>query len=435
MNFIPITTRKRAAGVLAILTALMAAAFVAASSPPDGPPYAPGRILVKIDTFRSPSFAKAFLRSYGLTRLQRTRQIGLYVVEPPRGYTVEQTVAALRANPEVYYAEPDYYVRIHVTPNDEFFGRQYALSNPGDRLALPGSPTGTANADIRATAAWEETTGQPTVVVAVLDTGVDLAHPDLKNKLVSRGRDLVNDDLDASDDHWHGTHVAGIIGAETNNGFGIAGVAWNCKILPVKVADKTGVGTISQLVMGIIWAADNGAHVINMSLGGDEGAESLKDALKYAYQKKVVCIASAGNDGKDVDYPAAYDDYVLAVAATDYKDEWLTYSSPGSEVDVAAPGESILSLVPTGSVPADDFPYRFRSGTSMAAAHVSGLAALIRSARPWLTAKDIMNVIRYTADDVNGDKIPGIDKYLGYGRINMERALVPTKLKTAQTTK
>ncbi|MDH4197152.1 MAG: S8 family peptidase [Candidatus Aminicenantes bacterium] len=435
MNLVRTANRKRAVAALALLAALAAAAFTVAPQPADGPPYVPGRVLVKFDTGRSPLFAAAFLRSYGLTRLQRVPQTGLYVVEPPSGFTVEQTVTALRANPEVRYAEPDYYVRIHVTPNDEFFGRQYALSNPGDRLALPGSPTGTANADIHATAAWEETTGQPTVVVAVLDTGVDLEHPDLKNKLVSRGRDLVNDDLDASDDQWHGTHIAGIIGAETNNGFGIAGVAWNCKILPVKVLDKTGVGTASQVAIGIIWAADNGAHVINMSFGGDESAESVKDALKYAYTKKVVCIASVGNDGKDVDYPAAYDDYVLAVAATDYTDEWPSYSSPGSEVDVAAPAESVLSLVPTWSVAADDFPYRFRSGTSMAAAHVSGLAALIRSVRPWLTAKDIMNVIRYTADDVNGDKLPGIDKYLGYGRINMERALVPAKLKTGQTTK
>jgi subtilisin family serine protease len=434
MNLIPITT-KRAVGLLTVLMAVAVAAFVGASSTAEETPYAPGRVLVKLDSVRTPSFAAAFFKAYGLTRLGRRLQSGLYVVEPPPGYTVEQTVAALRANPEVRYAEPDYYVRIHVTPNDEFFGRQYALSNAGDKLALPGSPTGTANADIHATAAWEETKGQSTVVVAVLDTGVDVAHPDLKNKLVSRGRDLVNDDLDASDDHWHGTHVAGIIGAETNNGFGIAGVAWNCKILPVKVLDKTGVGTVSQLVLGIIWAADNGAHVINMSFGGDEGAEALKDALKYAYTKKVVCVASVGNDGKDVDFPAAYDDYVLAVAATDYKDEWPTYSAPGSEVDVAAPGESILSLVPAWSVPEDDLPYRFRSGTSMAAAHASGLAALVRSIRPWLTAKDIMNVIRYTADDVNGDKLPGIDKYLGYGRINMERALVPAKLKSGPTTK
>ncbi|MHB8093637.1 MAG: S8 family serine peptidase [Candidatus Aminicenantales bacterium] len=265
-------------------------------------------------------------------------------------------------------------------------------------------------------------------MIAVLDTGVDLEHPDIRNKLASSGWDFVNNDNDATDDHWHGTHVAGIAAAETNNARGIAGVAWNCKVLPVKVADKEGVGYYSQLIEGIVWAADKNVRVINISMGGDAEADSLKAALKYAFDKNVVIAASAGNDGDHVLYPAAYDDYCLAVGATDYNDEAASWSNPGSQVDVAAPGELILSLVPTWYFGPNSHPYGYASGTSMSSPHVAGFAALLVSRKPWLSVSDVMNVIRYSSDDVNSASSPGKDADIGYGRINMERALVPYKL-------
>jgi subtilisin family serine protease len=265
---------------------------------------------------------------------------------------------------------------------------------------------------------------------------VDLLHPDIEGKIYSSGYDFINDDSDATDDHVHGTHVAGIAAAETNNSEGIAGVAWNCKILPVKILNDLGEGSYAEIIEGIIWAADNGADVINFSLGGDFPSVSLENALKYAYDKNIVIVAATGNDAGAVLYPAAYDDYCLAVAATDDNDSWWDWSNYGPEVDVAAPGVDIISLVPTW-FPAsqgwsDPRPYGVTSGTSMASPHIAGLAALIKSLKPHLTASQIMNVIRYSADDVNSADNFGRDDYIGYGRINMDKALVPTVIKPSR---
>ncbi len=391
--------------------------------------YAPDRVLVKFRPSFSARSIVPTLRAYGSAKVTALPRIGVYKAQVPAAASVGEFLAALSRNPDVEYAEPDYAARIQVKPDDEYFWRQYSLRNSGGtENDIPGSVESKSRADIRASEAWESGKGDSSVVIAVLDTGVDLEHPDIKNKLASSGWDFVNNDNDATDDHWHGTHVAGIAAAETNNARGIAGVAWNCKVLPVKVADKEGVGYYSQLIEGIVWAADKNVRVINISMGGDAEADSLKAALKYAFDKDVVIAASAGNDGDHVLYPAAYDDYCLAVGATDYNDEAASWSNPGSQVDVAAPGELILSLVPTWYFGPNSHPYGYASGTSMSSPHVAGFAALLVSRKPWLSVSDVMNVIRYSSDDVNSASSPGKDADMGYGRINMERALVPYKL-------
>ena len=234
--------------------------------------------------------------------------------------------------------------------------------------------------------------------------------------------------------------MAGIAAAETHNSEGIAGVAWNCKILPVKVLNNLGEGGYSEMIDGIIWAADNGADVMNLSLGGNFPSASLENALKYAYDMDIVIVAAAGNEGGAVLYPAAYDEYCLAVAATDYNDERVDFSNSGGlwesnsgpEIDVAAPGARIISTVPTWFWGPDSFPYAWGDGTSMATPHVAGLAALIKSEKPNLTAAQIMDVIRYSADDVNFVNNLGIDNYIGFGRINSAKALVPTVIKSSR---
>ncbi|MDH7512604.1 MAG: S8 family peptidase [Clostridiales bacterium] len=391
--------------------------------------YAPGQVLVKFKPSLRAQLIDATLAAYETELIRRIHDIEVYQVQIPSYTSVEEMVFALNQNPDVEYAEPNYATRLAVTPNDSLFNYQYYLYNSGQEIGPSGSPRGKAQADIKATAAWEETKGSPDVLIAVIDTGVDLLHPDLKNKIHSAGRDFINNDFDATDDHGHGTIVASVAAAETNNKEGIAGVAWNSKILPVKVMDQKGEGYYSELISGIMWAVANGASVINLSLGGDEVSDSLRNALKYAYDKGVIIVAAAGNDASSVLYPAAYDSYCLAVAATDYKDERKDWSNFGTQVDVAAPGERVVGAVPTWFWGPDSFPYAFGTGTSLATPQVAGLAALLKGLKPWLSVDQVMDVIRYSADDVNSSKNPGKDNYIGFGRINMEKALVPIKIK------
>jgi subtilisin family serine protease len=398
----------------------------------EGPLYRPDEVLVKFKPTLSDQTIKATIAAYQCKKLKRIPRINVYQIQVQTGTTLEETLFALRRNPDVEYAEPNYIAYVTETPNDSLFDYQYALYNSGQDLGPPGSPQGKIRADIKATSTWEETKGNEDIIIAIVDTGVDLDHPDLNDKIYSNGYDFVNDDSNATDDHAHGTHVAGIAAAETHNNEGIAGVAWNCKILPVKVLDDQGGGSYSEMIEGIIWAADNGADVMNLSLGGDFPSVSLENALKYAYDMDIVIVAAAGNDGGAVLYPAAYDDYCLAVAATDYNDEKVDFSNFGPEIDVAAPGVLIISTVPTWFWGPGSFPYAWGDGTSQASPHVAGLAALIKSVKPNLSAAQIMNVIRYSADDVNFVNNLGIDDYIGYGRINMEKALVPTVIKSSR---
>ena len=260
--------------------------------------------------------------------------------------------------------------------------------------------------------AWRLTRGRQNVTIAVIDTGVDLDHPEFEGKLVD-GINLLELSLSPMDDDGHGTHVAGIISANTNNKEGIAGISWYNKIMPVKVLDQSGAGTLFDVAEGIIWATDHGAKVINMSLGNYAESKYLHDAVKYAYAKDVVLIAATGNDNTDeLGYPAAYKE-VIAVSATDPYQERAGFSNFGTYVDVVAPGVNIPSTYP-------DRQYAALSGTSMAAPHVSGLAGLIRSLNPKLSNEDVYNMIKNSVTDLG---VQGKDIYYGYGEINVERAL------------
>ncbi len=394
--------------------------------------HAPGRLLVRFKPGITIQEAEALLGAFRFREVREITPLGIFAVRTPEHVSVEDSLALLSGNPVVARAGPDRRVRLCATPNDPYFSRyQYNLSNRGGTLDIGGSISleMTAGADIKAGPAWDETKGDPTTIIAVLDSGVDMTHVELAGKVVSTGRDFANDDFDATDDNAHGTHVAGVAAADTDNGQGIAGVAWNARILPVKVVEADGTGLYSWVIEGIVWAVDQGARVINLSLGGDEPDDFLEDACRYAFEKGVVVVAAAGNDGASVVYPAAYDRYVLAVAATDAKDRRASFSNTGPEVDVAAPGVYILGPCPQWYAGEGYLPYLFVSGTSQATAHASGLAALILSVKPWLRPAEVMNVIRYTADDVNKAEKPGRDNELGYGRINMERALVPYVLR------
>lgn len=260
---------------------------------------------------------------------------------------------------------------------------------------------------------WGIGKGSEEIKVAVVDTGVDLGHPDLKDRLLAGFNITTQGKTPPKDDVGHGTHVAGVISALVNNGEGVAGMTWYNPILPVKVLDSSGSGSTYAVAQGIIWAADNGAKVINMSLGNYADAQFLHDAIKYAYDKDIVLIAASGNDNTErPGYPAAYQE-VFAVAATDSKKNKATFSNYGDYIDVAAPGVSIPSTYP-------DNQYAALSGTSMASPHVAALAALIRSANPLLKNTEVMDIMRRSAEDI-GEQ--GKDKYFGYGLIDVVKAL------------
>ena len=259
---------------------------------------------------------------------------------------------------------------------------------------------------IGAPRAWDSTRGASTIVIAVLDTGVDRLHPDLAGATVA-GRDFVNGDSDPSDDEGHGTAAAGVIAARTNNGEGQAGICWACSLMPVKVLDSQGNGKTSSIAAGIVWAVDHGARVINLSLGSPAGTSALESAVGYAAQKGAVLVAAAGNSGVDTPfYPAAYS-AVIGVAATTSSDARYSWSNYGDWVKVAAPGCNTAPDLGGGYV---DF-----CGTSSAAPLVAGIAALALSLTPAASKAAVEQAVAGGAAPT-----PGVARY---GRVNAPVAM------------
>ncbi len=275
---------------------------------------------------------------------------------------------SLRDLPGVESVQLDGHVQIDRIPNDPAWSQQWGPASIG------------------APAAWDLTTGSAATVIAVIDTGVTVS-PDLIGRVLP-GKDLVNDDADATDDQGHGSHVATVAAAAGGDGAGIAGICWACQILPVKVLDATGSGYLSDVAEGIVWAADNGADVINLSLGGATGSTMLSNAVAYAAARGVVLVGAAGNNGSTAkSYPGAVEP-VIAVAASNSTRGLYSFSQRGSSwVDVASPGCNRAS----GRGQLVDF-----CGTSSATPVVAGVVGLLRSARPELSAPAIRAVLEAT---------------------------------------
>lgn len=267
---------------------------------------------------------------------------------------------------------------------------------------------------VAAPEAWTTTTGRRSTVVAVLDTGVDLRHPDLRGALVP-GIDLVNGDADPSDDHGHGTKVAGVIAARSDNGRGVASYCWHCSIMPVKVMRHDGYGTTSTVARGIVWATDNGADVITMSLSGTAGTPVLQAAVRYAYRRGVVLLSSAGNNGTARKrFPAAYAE-VVGVAAAMPNDSRRVSSSYGDWVDVAAPGCHATTARGGG--------YVGFCGTSSAAPAVAGLVGLAESFRPTASASHLRQAVKLASTRLG---------YVSYGRVDASQTLEHLAALTSQ---
>ncbi len=330
--------------------------------------------------------------------------------------SLEDAARAYLSDPEVQYASPDWVMHKQEIPNDPSFGSQWGMTT------------------IQASQAWNRTHGSPGVRIAVLDTGINELHADLAGKVVAR-RDFTGSGSGTDDIDGHGTHVAGIAAASTNNAAGVAGVGYDSSLMNVKVLDDSGSGSVSMLYNGIYWATDNGAHVINMSLGSDEqdcstswwedlfdvGRNELRDSINYAFDRNVVLVAAAGNNGADQQqWPGACPN-VLSVANTNSADMRSGSSNFGTWVDVAAPGAGIFSTaVPGASSCQNGLMGAFAncSGTSMASPHVAGIAALVRSSCGMTRANDIVNRITSTAN-----AIAGTGTLWQFGRVNALNAV------------
>jgi thermitase len=369
---------------------------IAATPPSTSPSFSDSSsdyILVKFKPGAGASETAEIHRQLGGKVKKTIPEIGVQVVKVPKGQAKEKA-KAYSSKAKVAYAEPDFVAEAMGDPDDPGFGYQWGL------------------ATVQAPQAWDVTTGSSSINIAILDTGVDLDHPDLADKIVAN----VNFSTSATADdlYGHGTHVAGIAAASTDNGIGVAGLGYSANIMNVKVLADNGGGVYSSVASGIIWAADNGADIINMSLGGTADSQALEDAVNYAWSKGVVVVVAAGNNGKsDPFYPASYTN-CIAVAATDANDEKPLWSNYGDWVDVAAPGREIYSTL-AGNC------YGYMSGTSMASPHVAGLAALV-----FATVSD-MNGDGKLNDEVRSRMEATCDNIgvsgIGHGRINAARAV------------
>ncbi|PZD96768.1 peptidase S8 [Paenibacillus sambharensis] len=374
-------------------------------------PYEAGGIIVKM---KSKSLkAEALMSTMEVAKTETEAQLGLTYMKLKNAAQMEKALARLNANPNVEYAEPNYIytleetemeaaepadlpAQIAVSYNDPYVSSQWGLSAIKAPLAMDlVSPSALSG-----------------VTIAVVDTGVARTHSDLAGSIVA-GYDFVNRDSDANDDQGHGTHVAGIAAGIGNNRIGIAGVASGAKIMPIKVLNASGSGTSMNIVSGMRYAADRGADVLNLSLGSASSCSSAyQDAINYVRGKGAVVVVASGNSNTAVGSPANCAG-TISVGSIDSSLTRSSFSNYGSTLDVTAPGGAIYSTYLSNS-------YRSLSGTSMAAPHVAGVAALMLAANSSLTPDRVEALLRQSATDAGAS---GYDSYYGAGIVNAQRAV------------
>jgi len=406
----------RATSILLALLVLASAALPVAADEPDPPTTAaageviPGEVIVQFQEGRAAEVAS----EHGLAVVAElgAPDEGSPALVSTEGRPVVEVVAELKADPSVAQVEPNYVVQLAnegavaaVGVNDPQTGGQYSLDQ------------------MRVRDAWSRSTGGSNVI-AVLDTGVQYNHPDLAGRLL-QGYNFVAEPntTNASDDNGHGTWVSGIIAANANDGYGIAGVSWSDKILPVKIMNREGTGSTADLLAAITWSANQGADVINMSVGGFPYSQLMQDAVNYAFSKGAVLVGAAGNNRRQENfYPASFDN-VISVSATQVNDEFSNWSSWGPKVDVSAPGSSVLTTNCYACTYADHNTWgshTYISGTSFATPNVAGVVALLRARFPSSSAQQIVDQLFNTVDDLG---YAGWDNRYGRGRVNAYRAL------------
>ncbi len=382
--------------------------------------YAAGEILVKFKDVVVNKQIDSINSTYGTSVIYTSPYAGFKRIKIPFERTVPEMVELYRESLLVEYAEPNYIAYAYWTPNDPLYSYQWHFPQ------------------IKMSSAWDiQGGGDPGIIVTVLDSGVAYEDygpyqraPDLAGANFLPGYDFVNSDSHPNDDNGHGTHVTGTIAQTTNNSLGVAGIAFDCSIMPVKVLNAGGSGTYQQIADGIYYAVDNGADVMNASLGGSFDSNTMYNAVQYAYDSNVVFVAATGNDNSIIAYPARYDE-CIAVGAVDVNKARAYYSNYGTGMELMAPGgdtsvdlngdgyvDGVLQQTFSAGDPSN-FAYWFWQGTSMAAPHVTGLVALMLS-RGARGVENIRDTLHSTAEDLGA---PGYDTVYGYGLIDAAAAL------------
>lgn len=359
---------------------LLAFPTLALGAPGQGA-YAPGQLLVKFQPGTEGTAITTDVRAAGATQRRAIPRLGVRVVSVPAA-DAAVALRRLRNDPDIVYAERDALFTAAAAPNDYWWPSEWAPPKVG-------APT-----------AWGLTTGSAQTKIAVLDSGVDFSQPDLQGAFVP-GRDIVNSDEDPSDDYGHGTEVAGVAAARSNNLIGVTSYCWSCAIMPVKVLDSTGSGTASNVASGIVWATDHGARVINLSLGSTTSSSTVASAAQYAHEHGAVLVAAAGNSSSTTpNYPAALPT-VLGVAGTDSTDQLTSTSNYGSWVKLAAPGCNFTTGL--------NGWYGTFCGTSSASPVVAGIAGLAFSLKPGATNAEVEAALESSA-------VP--ESFVQYGRVD-----------------
>jgi hypothetical protein len=379
--------RALALGVV-ILAVGVAASAAAQDTVPD-------ELLVKFRGHVPVAHAEGVVHALGAIVLERLNGLSVHRLRVPAA-ALETVERALSQHPDVEFVERNRRLPHALVPNDASYPSQYHLPA------------------ISAPQAWDITRGASTIVIAILDTGVDPGHPDLASKLVP-GFNFYNGNTDTADVFGHGTAVAGTAAAIGNNDIGVASVAWQVGIMPIRVSDANGYAYSSTLANGLTYAADHGARVMNMSFAGVAASNTITNAANYARSRGAVVVAAAGNCGCfDSTPPNAA---MISVAATDAGDNLASFSSQGNHVDVAAPGVAIFTTARGGG-------YGSVSGTSFSSPIVAGVVALMMSVNPALAPSDLESMLKSTADDRGA---PGYDTGFGYGRVNAFRAVAAAR--------
>ena len=361
----------------------------------------PNQILVKPAARVSEASVQSIFAAHGAVEVQKIAPINVRVLRVPE-QRLDTVLEALSHNPKIEFAETDAVLAPALTPNDPYYSMEWHL------------------AKIQAPLAWDVTTGSETVTIAILDSGINSAHPDLAG-LVVPGWNFYDNTADTTDVTGHGTAVAGQACTLGNNGIGIAALAWGCKIMPLRVADPNGYTSDSLIAAGLTYAADHGARVANASFSISGVSSTLSSAAQYFQSKGGVFTGSAGNEGAFDSSPD--DPYVLRVSATDQNDLIASFSSTGNSLDLCAPGVSIVTTTKSGG-------YGYGTGTSASAPIVAGVAALMISANPALTGPQVQDILKQTADDLG---TPGWDSTYGWGRVNAYKAVQAALNASAET--